>query len=92
MSAIALEFVAMQFPESLAGELGVIVLLLLAAAGPALRCYAPRHRYEVEERVKDGRMTEAEARRQIRFLRGGAVVLSLLGIGLLVVHFSGVVS
>ncbi|MCX6953284.1 MAG: hypothetical protein NTV51_14115 [Verrucomicrobia bacterium] len=64
-------------------ELGVAGAILLTMAGLGLHVYRANHRMTVEERVKDSRMTEAEARRQMKFYALCAPVVSLLGVGLL---------
>jgi hypothetical protein len=64
-------------------ELGLVGAVLLTIAGIALHLYRHGHRMSVEERVKDSRMTEEEARRQIEFLRLWAPLVTLLGVALL---------
>lgn len=64
-------------------EIGVVVAVLLTLVGVALHLYRPRHRMSVEERVKDAKMTEDEARRQIRFYDRCAPAVSALGVALL---------
>ena len=63
--------------------LPLVAPLVLALAGPALHLYLPRHRDAVEECVKDNEMTDAEARRQMRFYRWSAPILTTLGGALL---------
>ena len=43
----------------------------------------PRHQMSVEERVKDSKMSEDEARRQVRFYRMCAPAVTLIGVMLL---------
>lgn len=64
-------------------EVGVGVAILFTMAGLALHVYLPRHQMSVEERVKDGKMTETEARRQMQFYRLCAPVVTVLGVLLL---------
>jgi hypothetical protein len=64
-------------------ELGLAGAVILTIVGIALHLYRARHQMSVEERVKDSRMTEEEARRQIEFLRLWAPLVTLLGVVLL---------
>ncbi len=64
-------------------ELGVGAAVLLTMGGVALHMYRSRHRMSVEERVKDSKMTETEARRQIRFYERCAPAVTALGVALL---------
>lgn len=79
--ALYFSFLATE-PAPLVDELGVTVSILLTVAGLALHLYLPRHRMAVEERVKDSKMTEAEARRQVRFYERCAPTVTLLGVAL----------
>ena len=72
-----------QMPSQRFDELGVALAVVLTLAGFALHLYLPRHQISVEERVKDSKMTEAEARWQMQFYRRCAPVVTLLGVGLL---------
>ena len=65
-------------------EVGVGVSLLLTFVGLALHLYLPRHRMATEERMKDNKMTETEARRQMRFYAVCAPTVTVLGILLLI--------
>lgn len=65
-------------------ESGVAAAILLAITGMVLQWRLPRHRMSVEERAKDGDMTEDEARRQIRFYRICATLVTFLGILVLI--------
>jgi hypothetical protein len=65
-------------------EISLVLAILLSMAGLALHLYQPRHQMTVEERVKDSKLTEAEARRQVRFYRLMAPAVTLIGVGLLV--------
>lgn len=66
-------------------EMGVVVAVLITLTGIVLQFYGARHRMSVEERVKDSKMTEDEARRQIRFYSYCAPIVTLIGATLLVV-------
>jgi hypothetical protein len=76
-------FFLAQASSPLLDELSVGGAILLTIAGIALHLYRPGHRMSVEERVKDSRITEAEARRQIQFLRLWAPMVTVLGTALL---------
>ena len=65
-------------------EVGVGVALLLTLVGLALHLYRPRHRMAVEERIKDNKLTETEARRQMRFYAVCAPTVTLLGVALVI--------
>ena len=67
------------------GEVGVVVAVLITLTGIVLQLYGARHRMSVEERVKDSKMTEDEARRQIKFYSYCAPIVTLIGVTLLVV-------
>lgn len=85
MEPVAALSVPVQIASSslLFDEAGMAVAIVLTMAGLALHLYLPRHQMSVEERVKDGNMTETEARRQMRFYRWCAPVVTLLGVALL---------
>lgn len=68
------------------GFFGVFPFVLVVA-GPALGAYAPFHRASVEERVKGRRMTAAEARRHLTFLRVASPALFALGLAQIVLRF-----
>lgn len=72
-----------QVSSALLDEIGIGAAVLLTIAGIALHLYRPVHRMSVEERVKDSRITEEEARRQIEFLRLWAPLVTLLGVAVL---------
>lgn len=74
-----------QSEPNLLGEMGLGAAVLITMTGLVLRWYIPQHRMSVEERVKDGKMTEDEARRQMKFYARCAPVLTLLGMALLIV-------
>jgi hypothetical protein len=64
-------------------EIGIAVAIMLTMVGVALHLYRPRHQMSVEERVKDAKMTEDEARRQMRFYAWCAPAVTSVGIVLL---------
>ena len=53
--------------------------LVLLLTGALLHTYAPHHQMIVEERVKDRQMSEAEARRQMTFVRWSVPTMVVLG-------------
>lgn len=61
-------------------EMGITAAILLAIIGMVLHWRMPRHRMSVEEQVKDGDLSEDEARRQIRFYSVCAPLVTMLGI------------
>ncbi len=65
-------------------EVGLTVVVIITIVGILLRLYVPRHRMEVEEHMKNGKITEDEARRQIKFLETSTSVLTIVGLVLLV--------
>lgn len=71
-------------PSRIFDESGVAAALLLALAGIGLRAYGSRHQMDTEEHVKNGKLTPAEARRQVRFFEISSTVVTLLGVGVLV--------
>ena len=65
-------------------ELGIGAAILLTMTGMALHWHLPRHRMSMEERMKDGKMSEEEARRQIRFYAWCAPIATVVGVVVLV--------
>jgi hypothetical protein len=61
-------------------EAGVAAAIVLTAIGMILHWYQPQHRMHLEERVKDGKVTGDEARRQIMFYNRFAPLTTLLGV------------
>lgn len=61
-------------------EAGVAAAIFLTALGMILHWYQPQHRMSLEEKVKDGKITDDEARRQIMFYNRFAPVATLLGV------------
>jgi hypothetical protein len=74
---------AMMTP-SLVQEVGMAVAAAVTLGGAWLCWTAPRHRMSVEERSKDGHITEDEARRRVLFrakLGPTLVIVGVLGLG-----------
>jgi uncharacterized membrane-anchored protein YhcB (DUF1043 family) len=65
-------------------EVGLAVIVVITIGSILLRLYVPHHRMGVEEHMKNGKITEDEARRQVKFLETCANVLTLIGVALLV--------
>ena len=61
-------------------ESGVAAAIALTGVGALLHWYQPQHRMSLEEKVKDGKITDDEARRQILFYSRFAPVATLLGV------------
>ena len=74
-----------QAPARLINEAGIAAAIVLTVTGMAMSWHLPRHRMSMEERVKDGKLTEAEAERRLRFYGWCAPVATLLGVGVLLV-------
>ena len=74
-----------QVPAKIFDEVGIGAAIVLTLAGMAMHWHLPRHRMSMEERMKDGKMTEKEARRQLQFYTWCAPVATLLGVAVLVV-------
>ena len=72
--------IAAQLALKMFDEVGIVAAILLAIAGMVLNWQAPRHRMTLEERVKDGKLTEDEARRQVRFYAWCAPTATTLGV------------
>jgi hypothetical protein len=66
-------------------EAGVTAAILLTMTGVLLQWYQPRHRMALEEKVKDGKVSDDEARRQILFYSRFAPVATLLGVAVLAI-------
>jgi hypothetical protein len=69
-----------QTPTHFFDEAGIGAAILLTLTGMALHWHLPRHRMSMEERMKDGKLTEDEARRQIRFYAVCAPTATILGV------------
>ena len=65
-------------------QAGIGAAILLTLIGMVLHWHLPRHRMSMEERMKDGKMTEEEARRQIRFYGWCAPIATVAGIVVMV--------
>jgi len=65
-------------------EMGVGAAILLTMVGMALHWRLPGLRMSVEEHVKDGDMTEAQARQRLTFYSRCAPIATLIGVGVLV--------
>ncbi len=61
-------------------EAGIGAAILLTVTGMLLHWHLPRHRMSVEEQMKDGKMTEEEARRQIKFYTWCAPIATVAGV------------
>jgi len=72
-----------QVAAPLFAEAGVCAAILLTLLGMVLHWQAPQRRMSLEERLKDGKVTEDEVRRQVRFLNGCARIVMLIGVGVL---------
>lgn len=66
-------------------ELGLGAAVVLTLIGTAMFWHAPRQRMSLEEHVKDGDLTEDEARRRIRFYAWCAPFATMIGVVLLIV-------
>ena len=65
-------------------EAGIGAAIILTITGMVLHWHLPRHRMSMEERMKDGQMTEEEARRQIRFYSWCAPIATVAGVLVLI--------
>ena len=83
MPLIALLSLLADSPAPMLDEVGVAGATVLTLGGLVLHLYRPRHQMHVEERVKDSRMTEDEARRQMKFYQICAPFVTLVGVALL---------
>lgn len=81
LAALAVFFAQSQL--ELFDELSIAVAVALTLIGLALHLYQHRHRMSMEERVKDNKLTEEEARRRIRFYSIWAPAVTLIGVALL---------
>ena len=73
----------MSFLQTTRAEAAAIVAVLITLAGVRLCWRAPRYRMSIEERAKDGAISEDQARRKIVFFRWLGPVLAVLGCALL---------
>jgi hypothetical protein len=65
-------------------EVGLAIGVVLTVAGTALHWQLPRQRMSAEERMKDGKLTEAQALRMIRLYTVSARLLTIAGAAVLV--------
>jgi hypothetical protein len=65
-------------------QVGIGAAILLTVTGMILHWHLPRHRMSMEERMKDGKMTEEESRRQIRFYALCAPIATVAGVLVLI--------
>jgi hypothetical protein len=68
-------------------EAMLAISAVITIAGTALCWSAPHHRMSMEERAKDGQMTEEQARRKIRFREWSGPIVTVIGCALLLVVF-----
>lgn len=66
-------------------EIGAAAGVLLTLVGVRLCWRAPRYRMSIEERAKDGKITEREARRKIAMLAWLGPAIALAGCALFAV-------
>jgi hypothetical protein len=66
-----------------AKEIGIGFATVVTLVGVVLCWEAPRHRMLVEERAKDGELTEDQARRRIRGIAWFGPVVAFAGMALL---------
>lgn len=64
-------------------ELAAYAAVVITLLGVRLCWRAPRYRMSMEERAKDGRLTEDEARRRITFIAWLGPSIAIFGCGLL---------
>lgn len=60
-------------------EVSFLLGAALTVLGTMLQWQVPRQRMSAEERMKDGKLTEAQAARRIRFYTLSAPVLTVIG-------------
>ena len=66
-------------------EVLVVTAAVITLVGTRLSWTAPRHRMSIEERTKDGELTEEQARRKIRLSGWSGPALVIVGVALLAV-------
>ena len=64
-------------------EIAALIAVVMTLIGVRLCWRAPRYRMSIEERAKDGRLTEEQARRKIAIFRWLGPILALAGCALL---------
>ena len=72
-------FALLTFSPALWPEMGAGGAALITLLGIRLCWSSPRYRMSIEERAKDGAITEDQARRKIRFMGWFAPALTLAG-------------
>jgi hypothetical protein len=80
LRALLLAVILPQLAVKIFDEFGIAAAILMSVIGMVLHWRMPRHRMSVEERVKDGILTQEEGRRQIRFYQWCAPISTAIGI------------
>jgi|SRR4051812_16535032 hypothetical protein len=78
------QLLAVEFSTRTLEELGFAIAGAMTGLGVLLQWQLPRQRMETEELIKDGKMTESEAKRRLRFFSICAPVATVAGIGMLI--------
>ena len=81
LTAVVLAQAATRFSDAT----GIGTAILLTVTGIVLHWNQPHHRMSMEERIKDGKLTDDEARRRIRIYSWCASIPMVTGILLLLV-------
>jgi predicted permease len=68
----------------LVDEFGLGAAVLLTILGMVMHWHLPRHRMSMEERVKDGKISENEANRRVAFFGRCALLTTISGVAVLV--------
>jgi hypothetical protein len=74
-----------QVTDKILDEAGIGVAVALTLTGMVLHWHLPRHRMSMEERMKDGKLTEEEVQRRLHVYGWCAPIATLLGVAVLVV-------
>jgi hypothetical protein len=77
------EVIGLQLAMPLQQELGLAIAMVLTFLGMVMHWRLPRQRMAMEEQMKDGKMTEMQARRRLRLFNWFAPAVTLTGIALL---------
>jgi len=72
--------VVAELSPRLLDQMGVAAAILLTVLGVVMHWHLPRQQMSMEERVKDGKISEDQARREIRFYTRCAPIATLLGV------------
>ena len=83
LAAPSCDVLAMRFVMPIEQELGLAIAMVLTFAGMVLHWQLPRHRISLEERIKDGELTESQARFRLQVFSWCAPAVTFVGIGLL---------